>query len=153
MKRLQRLARVTEYLHRFRILERPEMKPILTVNQENVTSQLSRAAGEQLLIALPEGRMSGRDTDTFDETVSFAFFALSKVNGPARTSDTAEVAYLRLLELMAGCLEQLERDLSGVGTGAPCPFLAGLNLTTADVVPEYSIFGGWSGWYMEIVLE
>lgn len=60
---------------------------------------------------------------------------------------------LKASGITAGCLEQLERDLSGIGTGAPCPLLAGLNLTTADVVPEYSIFGGWSGWYMEIVLE
>lgn len=153
MKRLQRLARVTEYLHRFQVPSYPEITPIITVNQENATSQLARASGDQLLIALPEGRSSGRDSDTFDETVSFAFFALSKVNGPARTPESAQVAYGRLLEILDSCLDQLVQDLTGGETGEPCPQLAGLALTTADVVPEYSVFGGWSGYYMEIVLE
>jgi hypothetical protein len=125
----------------------------MTVNQENATSQLARTAGEQLLIALPEGRSTGRDSDSFEETVSFAMFALSKVNGPARTTESAQIAYGNLLQILDDCLEQLVLDLTGGETGAPCPQLAGLELTTADVVPEYSVFGGWSGYYMEIVLE
>ena len=153
MKRLQRLARVTEYLYGFRAPSYPDIIPIMTVNQENATSQLARTAGEQLLIALPEGRSSGRDSDSFEETVSFAIFALSKVNGPARTAESAQIAYDKLLQILNECLEQLVHDLTGGGTGAPCPQLAGLELTTADIVPEYSVFSGWSGYYMEIVLE
>lgn len=153
MKRLQRLARVTEYLHRFRVPSCPDIVPIMTVNQENATSQLARTSGDQLLIALPEGRSGGRDSDTFDESVSFAFLALSKVNGPARTPESAEIAYGRLLGLLDACLEQLVTDLTGGPDGQPCTPLMGLNLTTADVIPEYSLFGGWSGYYMEIVLE
>ena len=153
MKRLQRLARVTEYLHRFRVPSCPDIVPIMTVNQENATSQLARSSGDQLLIALPEGRSGGRDSDTFDEQVSFAFFALSKVNGPARTVESAQVAYGRLLALLDACLDQLVLDLTGGNGVTPCTALMGLELTTADVVPEYSVFGGWSGYYMEIVLE
>ena len=153
MKRLLRLARVTEYLHRFRVPSCPDIVPILTVNQENATSQLARAAGDQLLIALPEGRSNGPDSDTFDETVSFAIFALSKVNGPTRTPESAQVAYGRLLGLLDACLDQIVVDLTGGPAGLPCTPLMGLELTTADVVPEYSVFGGWSGYYMEIVLE
>ncbi len=153
MKRLQKLAKVTDYLYRFRVPGDNDIVPVLTVNQENSTSQLARANGDQLLIALPEGRTNGRDSDSFDETVSFAFIALSKVNGPARTNDSAQIAYGRLLGLLDSCLEQLVRDLTGGETGGACPMLAGLDLTTVDVVPEYSIFGGWSGYYMEIVLE
>lgn len=153
MKRLQRLARVTDYLYRFQVPNRGDIRPILTVNQENATSQLAKAVGEQLLIALPEGRCSSADTDGCDESVSFAIFALSKVNGPARTNESAQVAYGRLLALMDECLDRLSDDLTGGETGAPCPQLAGLDLTLVDVAPQYSVFGGWSGYYAEIVLE
>lgn len=153
MRRLLRLARVTEYLHRFRVPSCPDIIPIMTVNQENATSQLAKAAGNQLLIALPEGHSGGRDSDTFDEQVSFAIFALSKVNGPARTPESAEAAYHHLLVLLDACLDQLVVDLTGGPEGIPCTPLMGLELTKADVVPEYSLFGGWSGYYMEIVLE
>lgn len=153
MKRLQKLAMVTEYLYQFRVPSSPDIIPIMTVNQENATSQLARTAGEQLLIALPEGRCNARDTDSFDETVSFALFALAKVNGPARTNESAQLAYGRLLNILEACLMRVALDTTGGETGAPCPLLAGLEITTVDVVPEYSVFGGWSGYYMEIVLE
>lgn len=153
MKRLQRLARVNNYLSIFRVTGCPDIIPIITVNQENATSQLAKVAGDQLLIAMPEGRSSGSDSDRFDESVSLAIFALTKVNGPARTQEAAQEAYSRLLGLLQGCLDKLVEDLSGGETGSPCPLLAGMDLSTVDVIPEYSVFGGWSGWYMEIVLE
>ena len=43
--------------------------------------------------------------------------------------------------------------MTGGETGAPCPTLSGLDITSVDVIPEFSIFGGWSGYYMEVVLE
>ena len=153
MKRLQRLARVTDYVSAFRLPAFPDIVPVLTVNQENATSQLARAAGDQLLIAMPEGRCTGADSDSFDESVSLAIFALTKVNGPSRTPESAQEAYSRLLMLLQACLDKLIEDLSGGETGAPCPMLAGLDISTIDTIPEYSVFGGWSGWYMEIVLS
>ena len=153
MKRLQKLARVTDYLTKFKVPGHPDIVPIMTVNQENAASQLQRTSGEQLLVAMPEGRCTGQDSDSFDNSVSFAMFALSKVNGPARTPETAEVAYANLLGILDLCLDRIVEDLQGSGTNDPCPLLAGLELTTVDVIPEYSLFGGWSGYYMEIVLE
>ena len=153
MKRLQRLARVTDYVFGFQVPECPEIVPILTVNQENATSQLARVAGDQLLIAMPEGRSHGSDSDRFDGSVSLGIFALTKINGPARTPEAAQSAYSRLLGLLDACLERMSEDLVGGATGSPCPLLAGLEISTVDVVPEYSVFGGWSGYYMEIVLE
>lgn len=153
MKRLQRLARVTDYVYRFRIHTCPDVTPIITVNQENATSQLARSSGDQLLFALPEGRCMGTDSDRFDESVSLGIFALSKINGPARTNESAQVAYGRLLGILDACLDRITEDLTGGETGGPCPMLAGLDLTTVDVVPQYSVFGGWSGYYAEIVLE
>ena len=153
MKRLQKLAKVTEYLTHFQLTEHPDISPIMTVNQENATSQLNRVSGEQLLIAMPEGRCSGQDSDAFDNSVSFAMFALSKVNTPARTPETAEIAYAKLLQILDLCLDKIVVDIQGDEKTDPCPMLAGLDLTTVDVIPEYSIFAGWSGYYMEIVLE
>lgn len=153
MKRLQKLAKVTEYLMQFKVPGFPDIAPIMTVNQENAASQLLRTSGEQLLVAMPEGRLHGRDSDSFDESVSFAVFSLSKVNGPARTPETAEIAYANLLNILDQCLDKIIEDLLGSETNSPCPLLAGLDITTVDVIPEYSIFAGWSGYYMEIVLE
>lgn len=153
MKRLVKLAKVTDYLMTFRVPGYPHINPILTVNQENAASQLLRTSGEQLLIAMPEGRLYGKDSDSFDESVSFAVFSLSKVNGPARTPETAETAYTNLLHILDECLNKIIEDLLGTATDSPCPLLAGLDITTVDVIPEYSIFAGWSGYYMEIVLE
>lgn len=153
MKRLQKLARVTEYLTQFQVPGYPDIKPIMTVNQENAASQLQRTSGEQLLVAMPEGRCSGQDSDSFDNSVSFAIFSLSKVNGPARTPETAEIAYAKLLRILDLCLDKIVVDIQGDEKTDPCPMLAGLDLTTVDVIPEFSIFGGWSGYYMEVVLE
>lgn len=152
MKRLAKLRKVTEYLSVFRIPEWPDINLVQVVDGENATSQLSKATGNQVLVALPEARDYGRDTDGFSESVSTAFFVLAKINGPARTVELADETYLRLLEVSQAILNKLEEDLSGGQTGMPCPLLAGLLLTDVNIIPEYSVFGGWSGWSLEITL-
>ena len=152
MKRLSKLRKVTEYLSAFRIPEWPDLKPVQVVDGENAASQLSKATGDQVLVALPEARDYGRDTDGFNESVSTAFFVLAKINGPARTVELADETYLRLLEVSQAILNKLDEDLTGGETGMPCPQLAGLSLTDVNVVPEYSVFGGWSGWSIDITL-
>lgn len=152
MKRLSKLRKVTEYLSTFRIPGWPDITPVRVVDGENASGQLAKAAGDQVLAAVPEARDYGRDTDGFSESVSTAFFVLAKINGPARTVKLADETYLRLLEVSQAILDKLEEDLSGGQTGMPCPLLAGLSLTDVNVVPEYSVFGGWSGWSIEITL-
>lgn len=80
-----------------------------------------------LLVALPEARDYGQNTDTFTESVSAAFFVLAKINGPARTAKLADETYLRLLEVSQAILDKLEEYLTGGGAGMPCPLLAGLS--------------------------
>lgn len=152
MKRLQKLRRVNEYLRTFRLEDYTSIVPVRVVDQENATSQLSKSGGDQLLVALPEARDWGQDSDTFSESVSTAFFVLAKINGPARTPALADSTYGRLLEISQAILDKLDEDLTGGDTGAPCPLLAGLSLTDVNIVPEYSVFGGWSGWSIEIAL-
>lgn len=153
MKRLSKLRKVAEYLNTFSLPGWPDIVPVRVVDGENATSQLTNAAGDQVLAAIPEARDSGRNTDAFSESVSSAFFVLAKINGPARTVELADETYLRLLEVSQAILDKLEADLTGGETGMPCPQLAGLSLTEAYIVPEYSVFGGWSGWSLEITLD
>ena len=153
MKRLSKLRKLTEYLNSFRLPEYPGIAPVRVVDNENATSQLSKATGDQMLVALPEARDYGRDTDGFSESVSAAFFVLAKINGPARTVKLADETYLRLLDVSQAILDKLDEDLTGSGTGMPCPLLSGLSLTDVNIIPEYSVFGGWSGWSIEITLS
>lgn len=148
MKRLQKLKKLTEYLVGFRLQGYPDIKPIRVVDQENATGQLTKASGDQVLTAMPEAQDYGRDTDSFSESVSTAIFVLAKINGPARTPELADATYLRLLEIAQAILDKLDEDLSS-GT---CPLLHGFTLTDLNVIPEYSMFGGWSGWSIEITL-
>lgn len=148
MKRLQKLKKLTEYLVGFRLRDYPDIKPIRVVDQENATGQLTKASGDQVLTAMPEAQDYGRDTDSFSESVSTAIFVLAKINGPARTPELADATYLRLLEIAQAILDKLDEDLS-CGT---CPLLNSFTLTDLNVVPEYSMFGGWSGWSIEITL-
>ena len=67
--------------------------------------------------------------------------------------ESNEIAYAKLLRILDICLDKLIDDMTGGETGAPCPTLSGLDITSVDVIPEFSIFGGWSGYYMEVVLE
>ena len=153
MKRLLKLKRLTDYLSGFCLPDYPDIVPVRVVDQENATSQLgSDAAGDQLLIAVPEAREYGQNTDSFSETLSTAFFVLANINGPAWTQALADETYNRLLEVSQAILAKLNEDLTGGDIGRPCPLLAGLTLTDVNIVPEYSVFGGWSGWSIEITL-
>lgn len=153
MKRLSKLKRLNEYLVGFRIPGYPNIVPVRVVDQENATGQLaSDASGDQVLIAIPEAQDYGRNTDSFSETLSTAFFVLANINGPARTQELADETYLRLLDVSQAILDKLDADLTGGEIGDPCPYLAGLTLTDLNIMPVYSVFGGWSGWSIEITL-
>ena len=153
MKRLQKLINVSRYLRTFRVPSYQDIAPIRVVDGENATSCLSKAGGKQLLIALPEGQTFGPNTDTFSENVSLAFFALSKINGPAKTQELTDQTYDDLLQLCQASLEKLASDLLGGPADKGCPLLAGLSITEYNVTPIFSAFGGWSGWSVELTLE
>ena len=152
MKRLQKLINLSNYLATFSVPGHQDITPKRVVDGDNATHCLAKASGQQLLIALPEGSDSGQNTDSFRETVSLAFFALEKINGPARTQETADRTYNGLLVLCQDVLDKLSNDIIGAPQ-CSCPILAGMNITEVDVTPIYSSFGGWSGWSVELLLE
>lgn len=149
MKRLSKLTNLNNYLRGLRLPEDSDAGIVHVVDQENATAALSKAAGDQLLIAVPEATEHGSDSDCFSSTLSAAFFALARVNGPSRTQESAEAAYGRLLELVRSLLSKIEEDLTSGG----CRLISGLSLTEVQVIPQYSIFGGWSGWSVELTFE
>lgn len=149
MKRLTRLKNLNDYLRSLRLPDGSGTGVVYVVDQENAAAALARASGDQLLIAVPEESEHGRDSDGFSSTLSAAFFAVAKVNGAARTQESAVAAYDRLLGLVQALLLMIERDLTSGG----CTLMSGIRLTDVQVVPQYSIFGGWSGWSVELTFE
>lgn len=149
MKRLSRLKNLSEYFLSLRAPESSSAGVIHVVDQENATAALSQAAGDQILVALPEASEHGRDSDSFSSSVSAAFFVLAKINGPSRTQRIADAAYARLLDTAQELLSMIERDLTSGG----CRLISGLVLSEVRTVPQYSIFGGWSGWSVELTFE
>lgn len=147
MRRLERLRRVNEYLSGFRIPD-SGIVPLVAVSQADATGRLTGMSGDQLLIARPELHQGG-DSDRCRDSISLAFFVLAKEYGPATTPESEDGMFRRLLDLADRVLSRVAEDSSS----SVCGLLSGLSLTSADVVPEYSLFGGWSGWSIDVTLE
>lgn len=147
MKRLERLIKLTQYLTGFR-LPGTEIVPIRVVNHDHATSRLNTQHGTQILIARPEVKHSG-NSDTYTEFFTTALFVLEKDLGTARTDAREDEQYDRLLELTSNLLTKIENDAGDFDN----PHLKSLTLTSVEIVPETSIFGGWSGYSIELEFQ
>lgn len=148
MKRLEKLERTLRYLGDF-TLPNLNNAPIQAVNGDDATGRLSKANGLQFIISIPECYETGEDTDTYRDQIVLMFFSLARVNNSARTPQAEAAAYATTLARLRDALDKLSRDT----TGGQCSDMSGLSVTEATVTAEYSIFGGWSGWSMEVTLE
>lgn len=149
MKRLARLKDVNDYLKNLHPPAGTEADIVHVVDQENAAAALSRASGDQILVAVPESVEHGEYTDSFTFSISAAFFTLARINGPSRTREAADEAYSRLLSLAQAMISAIESDLTSGG----CRLMSGLILSEVRTVPQYSIFGGWSGWSVELTFR
>lgn len=147
MKRLERLIKLTQYLTEFR-LPGTDIDPIRVVNHDHATSRLNNQRGTQILIARPEVKHSG-NSDTYIEFFSTALFVLEKDLGTSRTDSREDEQYDRLLELTSNVLTKIENDAGDFDN----PYLKSLTLTSVEIVPETSIFGGWSGYSIELEFQ
>lgn len=145
MKRLERLHRANEYLRGFS-LPGYEVVPVRVVSQADATSRLARLSGDQVLIARPELHQDG-NSDRHRDSISLAFFVLAKDLGPASSPEAEDELFGRLEKIASDVLTKLADDTTS------CGLLAGLSLTSADVVPENTIFGGWTGYSIDVTLE
>lgn len=147
MKRLERLIKLTQYLTEFR-LPGTDIDPIRVVNHDHATSRLNNQRGTQILIARPEVKHSG-NSDTYTEFFTTALFVLEKDLGTSRTDSREDEQYDRLLELTSNVLTKIENDAGDFDN----PYLKSLTLTSVEIVPETSIFGGWSGYSIELEFQ
>lgn len=145
MKRLEILQKINRYAQDFRV-NGVDIVPVLVTSQGDATSRLAKLAGDQILIARPEVHQNG-DSDTFESEVSLAFFVLAKDLGPAYTPEKEDDTFDRLAGIAAKVLARFSDDTT------VCSLLAGLKMDSVDIVPESSVFGGWMGYSIDIVLS
>lgn len=148
MRRLQRLINANKYFRSFRPAGLEDVDFSLVVDQDNAVSVLSRASGDQVLISFPEEYEQGRN-DNFSSRISAVIFVITKINSAARTHKLTEESFDRMLEISQKILDTLVDDLSSFH----CNLLSGMDLSSVNTVPEYSIFGGWSGYSIELTFE
>lgn len=145
MKRLDILQRVNRYLTGFRV-PGSDIVPVLVTAQGDATSRLAMLAGDQILIARAETHQKG-DSDIHNDEISLAFFVLTPELGPAYTPELENETYERLAGLASDVMTRFTDDTTR------CSQLAGLSLASVDIVPESSLFGGWMGCSIDILLK
>lgn len=145
MKRLDILQRVNRYLTDFSV-PGSDIVPVLVTAQGDATSRLAMLAGDQILIARAETHQKG-DSDSHNDEISLAFFVLTPELGPAYTPELENETYERLAGLASDVMVRFTDDTTR------CSQLAGLSLASVDIVPESSLFGGWMGYSIDILLK
>lgn len=153
MNRLRKLQRLTDYLAGFRMtvpLDGDEIRidPIMTTAQTDATSKLAHRSGVQVLIARPEENQTG-NSDNHRDYIGTAVFVLEKNLGLDRTPDLENDQYSKLLQITDAILSKISDDTSG----DDCNLVSGFSLSSAVITPEASLFGGWSGYSVELSFE
>ena len=98
-----------------------------------------------MLLARPELRQNSTGQDCCSDALDTAIFVLSKSLGAARTDETEEAQYSRLLGLADTVLAKIDADCTG-----GCGLMFGFEISDVQMVPETSLFGGWCGFSMSI---
>ena len=153
MNRLRKLQRLTDYLSSFKMTvfedcDEVYINPIMTTAQADATSKLAYQSGAQVLFARPETNQTG-NSDYSRDFLGTAVFVLEKNLGPDKTPEREDEQYSRLLQIADAILGKISEDTSG----DDCTLVSGLSLSSVNVVPEASLFGGWSGYSMELSFE
>lgn len=153
MNRLQKLQRLTDYLASFSMTVFEDCKevyvrPIMTTAQADATSKLAHQSGVQVLIARPGGDQQG-NSDYHGDSMATAIFVLEKNLGLEKSVDRENAQYARLLQIADAILGKISDDTSG----DDCTMVSGLSLSSVIIVPEASLFGGWSGYSLELSFE
>lgn len=153
MNRLQKLLKLTEYLVEFKMTvfddcDTVYIEPLMTTAQADATSKLAHRSGIQVLFARPEENQTGH-SDYHRDYIGTAVFVLEKGLGLDKTADLENDQYRRLLLIADAILGKIADDTSG----DDCNLVSGLSLYSIQITPEASLFGGWSGWSIELSFE
>ena len=151
MSRLSRLQRLTEYLAGLKIHSCcccEHIDPICTTAQSDATSKLAHLSGVQVVVARPEVHQRG-DSDSFREELWRVSLVWGKGLGRDKSEESDSGQYSRRLEIADLILAYIAEETSSQN----CRLVTGLSLASVDVVPESSVFGGWSGYSIELAFE
>lgn len=144
MKRLEKLTNLTRYLSNFRV-PGTDLTPIRVVNYDHVLNRLANKKGMVILVARPEISQFGNE-DSYTAKYSTVFFVIEKGLAAANTDEREDELYSRCVKVASDLLTEIERACSDW----ECEDLRGLSLQSAEIVPEMSVFGGWSGYSIEL---
>ena len=144
MKRLEKLNNLTRYLTSFRV-PGTDVVPVRVVNYDQAVGRLTHRKGLVILVARPEMSQSGNEDD-YTTRFSTAFFVLEKNLGAASTDEREDELFSRCVNVASDLLTEIERASTDWG----CEELRGLRLESVEIVPEMSVFGGWSGYSIEL---
>ena len=146
MKRLTKYNDLYKYLEAFRIDD--SIRPVMTTDNNDATSNLATASGIQVLFARPEMKQDGR-ADNHHSLIGTLAFVLEKGLGSANTKSKENEQYARLRGYAENILSRIEQDT----TSGACNLLSGLDLVSAEIIPVISVFGGWLGYSIEMEFE
>ncbi len=146
MKKINKLIKTTRYLQAFTL---NDIVPISAVAKEDATTRLQGKSGRQIIVALPEDIVYVNN-DAYQDTISTVFFVIEKLNNASKTNEKEKKSYEDALEFVEAIIEKIDNDITGENA---CELLAGLSIKQISIVPEYSVFGGWSGYSVEIIFK
>ena len=147
MRRFQKLEKISEYINSFTV-PGTGLKVVVTIAQADATSKLTRLSDRQVLAARPECHQRG-DGDGYSSEISTAFFVIEKRLEPANTPEREDRQFSELLTIAGDIVDKICNDISS----GSCNLLSGMSLSNVDIVPESSLFGGWTGYSVELTFE
>ena len=104
-------------------------------------------AGEVLLVAYPRFARSGKQ-DNPNYQAAIAFWVMEKWNTGNLKYDEEDGQYDRLLAKTFDIIDYME-DMAGE---QPCGFAGAIKFETIEITPEYNTFGGYNGWFVEMII-
>ena len=145
MRRLENLVNLTNYLKDFSL---SSTKVIFAIDADNATSKLLNESKNIILVAMPELEEVG-GTDTYSNSLSTAFFVLGTLSDSDKTDELELQMFLELLSISREVANKIEEDISNCTN----PLVQGLRLSRVGCIPVGSVFGGWSGWSIDVSFE
>ena len=149
MNSLKKLAQLNKYLRCLRLPGRQDVTFSYVTNQADATSRLDKASGAQVLMARPDCSLRSISEDHIESYLDTVIFVLDKDLGAGKTDAAEEKQYDKLEAITGDILDLIYRTIAE----SSCEMLSGFRLASATVTPEAMIFGGWTGYSIELSFE
>lgn len=116
----------------------------MVVSADNCVSVLDRPLPikRRVLVSYPMYN-DGGNTDVYSGTASVVIFVLEKTLAQQRTDAAEADQFSGILETVDELCSCIENDISN---GVLC----GFDVANTQINPEYSVFGGWLGYSIEV---